>query len=100
LFSEEVVSRDKGIKSLWRAIWTRLSGREPGSESSEKVADSTVKTLIGGMRTLGGVPSARKGAMGVVGSSPAWTLLMRRDRPRDEEENEGEHWGEMDALGW
>ena len=47
LLREAVVSMDRGIKTLFRAIWMRKSGSIPGSESREKIGVSYVKILVG-----------------------------------------------------
>jgi len=78
LFREVVVSIDREMKSLLRAIWTRKSGSVPGSESKEKVADLAVNTLDRGVRVALGMGLFEKGAIEMPGNSPAWTLPMRR----------------------
>jgi len=73
---------DKGMRTQFRSIWMRQSGRVPSSGSSEKVAMSAVKTLLWDDRVgadngtdLGSARSLTEG----VGTTPVWALAIRVD---------------------
>src|SRR5882724_1872887 len=81
LFSVQVVSIERGMKTLLRAICIRQSGRVPGSGSIEKVAAAAEKNLgwrVGTRSEEAGPPSAARCCM-EVGRMPGWASSMSED---------------------
>src|SRR5882724_10464159 len=83
LLSAEVVRIDRGMKTLFRAIWRSASGSALGSDSRVKVAISAVKTFIdrGMSPEMIGLVKDSKGTERIAeGKTLAWILLKRADQ--------------------